>query len=111
MGHSLDSSFEMCVDIISTRLLALNTDFTLKNTSGGWKWIYASAVLYAMISSSVLHVLLSKLFPDHDSLIDEAVYAHEVLAARQGHTMEHHDSEVSSEKGKDEPHAFVATVV
>ncbi|KAL8287173.1 hypothetical protein RQP46_003625 [Phenoliferia psychrophenolica] len=85
MGHALSSSFKI----------------------GGAEYIYASGVCWGVIVGGGVHVLLSKLFPDHDSLISESVYAHEVLADRLalgGSTIRPASSEGDdlSEKGKDD---------
>lgn len=54
-----------------------------------------------------MHVLLSKLFPDHLSLISETVYAHEVIAERLamsggGIRPASSSGDDESEKGKDD---------
>ncbi|GAA5936318.1 uncharacterized protein JCM15063_002779 [Sporobolomyces koalae] len=46
---------------------------------GNAKYIYCMACIIGVILSMSTHVLFSKLFPDHDSLIAEAVNAHDVL--------------------------------
>lgn len=46
---------------------------------GGAKWIYCLACPVGAFLSISTHTLISKLFPDHDSLIAEAVYAADVL--------------------------------
>lgn len=61
-----------------------------------------------------MHVLLSKLFPDHDSLISETIYAHEVLAEKSGSEIRpaSASSDDESEKGKDDgAAAYVNAVV
>ncbi|ORY81773.1 permease for cytosine/purines, uracil, thiamine, allantoin-domain-containing protein [Leucosporidium creatinivorum] len=60
MGHALDTSFKI----------------------GDWQYLYACSVVYSMVSGALVHIVLSRLFPHEASLIEEAVYAHEVLAAR-----------------------------
>jgi nucleobase:cation symporter-1, NCS1 family len=60
MGHALDTSFEI----------------------GDWQYLYACSVVYSMVSGALVHTVLSRLFPHSASLIEEAVYAHEMLAAR-----------------------------
>ena len=44
-------------------------------------WLCTHARRTVIVGGGV-HVCLSKLFPDHNSLISESVYAHEVLADR-----------------------------
>jgi len=46
---------------------------------GNAKYIYCFACPVGAFLSIGTHVLVSKLFPDHDSLISEAVYAADVL--------------------------------
>ncbi|GAA5821801.1 hypothetical protein JCM11251_001031 [Rhodosporidiobolus azoricus] len=55
---------------------ALNSDINI----GGAKYIYALADVYGILIAGSVHVALSKLFPNHDSLIAEAVYSDDVLA-------------------------------
>ncbi|GAA5973229.1 hypothetical protein JCM11641_006334 [Rhodosporidiobolus odoratus] len=49
---------------------------------GGAKYIYCMADIFGMIVAAGVHVGLSKLFPDHTTLISEAVLADDVLAGR-----------------------------
>ncbi|GAA5892391.1 hypothetical protein JCM6882_003658 [Rhodosporidiobolus microsporus] len=55
---------------------ALNSSIDI----GGAKYIYALADVYGILIAGTVHVTLSKLFPDRESLIAEAVYADDVLA-------------------------------
>ncbi|BGP42631.1 hypothetical protein JCM10449v2_006643 [Rhodotorula kratochvilovae] len=57
---------------------ALNSDIDI----GGAKYIYCIAVIFAIVVTTTVHVTLSKLFPDRDSLIAEAVLAEDVLEGR-----------------------------
>lgn len=46
---------------------------------GNAKYIYAVSSIFGIVVGAGMHWLLSTLFPDHDSLILEAVYAQDVL--------------------------------
>ncbi|KAM0746563.1 uridine permease-like protein Fui1 [Meredithblackwellia eburnea MCA 4105] len=73
---------------------------------GGAKYIYSVGVLWGCIVGGGVHVALSKLFPDRESIIAEAVYAHEALAERNAA-----GSSAASEKDKEEvPTAYVSEV-
>ncbi|GAA6058609.1 hypothetical protein JCM10212_004020 [Sporobolomyces blumeae] len=54
---------------------SLNSDIEIGNA----KYIYCMACIFGLTVSMGTHVLFSRLFPDHDSLIAEAVHAHDVL--------------------------------
>ncbi|KAK4702495.1 hypothetical protein P7C70_g3729, partial [Phenoliferia sp. Uapishka_3] len=94
MGHALNSKFEI----------------------GNAEYIYASGVCYGIIVGAFVHVVLSKIFPDHNSLISEAVYAHEALAERaaragQGRRGSSQAEDDTSEKEKgDETSTYVVPV-
>jgi NCS1 family nucleobase:cation symporter-1 len=57
-------------------IASLNSDIDI----GGAKYIFALADVYGILIAGAVHVGLSKLFPDRDSLIAEAVYSDDVLA-------------------------------
>lgn len=64
---------------------------------GGAKYIYAVADIFGIILAGTAHVLLSKLFPDHRSIIEEAVLAVDVL----GGGVEGYASRPGSESDKE----------
>ncbi|KAL8286756.1 hypothetical protein RQP46_004284 [Phenoliferia psychrophenolica] len=66
MGHALSSSFKI----------------------GGAEYIYASGVCWGVIVGGGTHVILSRIFPDHESLVPDSIYAHEVLAERGARALE-----------------------
>lgn len=49
---------------------------------GGAKYIYAVADILGIVVAAVVHVGLSRMFPDHNSLIEEAVSAVDFLGGR-----------------------------
>ncbi|GAA5853777.1 hypothetical protein JCM8547_007445 [Rhodosporidiobolus lusitaniae] len=57
---------------------ALNSSINIGNA----KYIYAIADIFGMVVAAGVHIGLSKLFPDRDSLIAEAVLSDDVLAGR-----------------------------
>lgn len=62
---------------------------------------------------ALVHVVLSKAFPDRTSIISESVYAHDVLAERSQralHASSGEDVDEGSEKDKDGPSSYVSEV-
>lgn len=49
---------------------------------GGARYIYCVADIFGMVVAATTLILLSKFFPDHDSIISEAILADDVLAGR-----------------------------
>ncbi|KAK4699307.1 hypothetical protein P7C70_g6956, partial [Phenoliferia sp. Uapishka_3] len=88
MGHALSSSFEI----------------------GNAEYIYASGTCFGIIVGAAVHVTLSKLFPDRNSLIMEAVYAHEVLAARASAVGQGNDDDISEKEKEGEALTYVVPV-
>lgn len=80
MGHALDTSFKI----------------------GNWQYLYACSVVYSMVTGALVHTVLSRLFPHSASLIEEAVYAHEVLAARSAALGSGHSDSLEQEEEKDD---------
>lgn len=80
MGHALDTSFKI----------------------GDWQYLYACSVVYSMVSGALVHTVLSRLFPHSASLIEEAVYAHEVLALQSAALGSRHGDSLVQEEEKEE---------
>ncbi|GAA5860811.1 hypothetical protein JCM1840_001976 [Sporobolomyces johnsonii] len=57
---------------------ALNSSIDI----GKAKYIYCIADIFGIVVAAGTHVTLSKLFPNRETLISEAVYAHDVLEGR-----------------------------
>ncbi|KAK4705501.1 hypothetical protein P7C70_g702, partial [Phenoliferia sp. Uapishka_3] len=57
---------------------ALNSSIDI----GGAKYIYCIADIFGIIVAGGVHVLLSKMFPDRDSLIEHQILAVDVLEGR-----------------------------
>ncbi|ORY88385.1 putative allantoate transporter [Leucosporidium creatinivorum] len=79
---------------------ALNSSIDI----GGAKYIYCMADVFGMIVAASVHIGLSKFFPDHNSLVADAVLADDVLAGRvpgyehlAERRREHHSTDSTSE--------------
>ncbi|CEQ42356.1 SPOSA6832_04165 [Sporobolomyces salmonicolor] len=57
---------------------ALNSSIDIGNA----KYIYCMADIFGIVVAAATHVTLSKLFPARETLISEAVFAHDVLEGR-----------------------------
>ncbi|KAK4701025.1 nucleobase:cation symporter-1, NCS1 family, partial [Phenoliferia sp. Uapishka_3] len=57
---------------------ALNSSINI----GKVKYLYSVACIFGIVVASGTHILLSKLFPDHNSLISESILAVDVLEGR-----------------------------
>lgn len=80
---------------------------------GGAKWIYCFACPVGAFLSIATHTLVSKLFPDHASLIAEAVYAADVLdglVPAYEHLARKDNGSLNSEKKLDEAESDIIAV-
>ncbi|GAA6010248.1 hypothetical protein JCM11491_005409 [Sporobolomyces phaffii] len=81
---------------------------------GGAKYIYCMACVIGSFLAITTHVTVSKLFPDHDSLIAEAVYAADVLdglvPAYAHLSRDATTTSINSEKKLDEAESDIVTV-
>ncbi|GAA5952121.1 hypothetical protein JCM10213_006491 [Rhodosporidiobolus nylandii] len=97
-GCNLPALAALCIAIppnLPGMINALNSDVDIGNA----KYIYCIADIVGILIAGGVHVGLSKLFPDHRTLIEEAVLSDDVLAGRvPGY-------EKSSRNGADTPSA------
>ncbi|KAM0746115.1 hypothetical protein T439DRAFT_330088 [Meredithblackwellia eburnea MCA 4105] len=78
---------------------ALNSNVNI----GNLKYLYCIACLFGMVVAASVHITLSKLFPDHNSLVAEQILAIDVLEGRVTGYDHAHAGSFDGEK-KDEPH-------